>query len=71
MVLAVGATAGDIVETVAYSTNAIGTIAASNITGTISIAQGGTGQTTATAALNALGGASTGKAIAMAIVFGG
>jgi hypothetical protein len=40
------------------------------LTGTVAIANGGTGQTTASAALNALGGASTGKAIAMAIVFG-
>jgi hypothetical protein len=39
--------------------------------GTLAIANGGTGQTTASAALNALGGVSTGKAIAMAIVFGG
>ena len=38
--------------------------------GTVPVANGGTGQTTASAALNALGGASTGKAIAMAIVFG-
>jgi hypothetical protein len=37
----------------------------------VSIANGGTGQTTASTALNALGGVSTGKAIAMAIVFGG
>jgi collagen type VII alpha len=71
VVLAVAAAAGDIVETIAYSTNAIGTVAASNVTGTLGISQGGTGQTTAAAALNALGGASTGKAIAMAIVFGG
>lgn len=40
------------------------------LSGTVAIANGGTGQTTASAALNALGGASTGKAIAMAIVFG-
>lgn len=41
------------------------------LAGTLAIANGGTGQTTASAALNALGGVSTGKAIAMAIVFGG
>jgi hypothetical protein len=41
------------------------------VTGTLPIANGGTGQTTASAALNALGGASTGKSIAMSIVFGG
>ena len=40
-------------------------------TGTLPIASGGTGQTTASAALNALGGINTGKAIAMAMIFGG
>lgn len=40
-------------------------------TGTLPIASGGTGQTTATAALNALGGINTGKSIAMAMIFGG
>jgi hypothetical protein len=39
--------------------------------GTLPIAAGGTGATTATTALSNLGGVSTGKAIAMAIVFGG
>ena len=43
---------------------------ASGLSGTLPIANGGTGATTATQALNNLGGASTGKAIAMAIVFG-
>ena len=38
---------------------------------TLAIAAGGTGAGTASAALTALGGASTGKAIAMAMVFGG
>lgn len=38
--------------------------------GTLGIAAGGTGQTTATNALNALGGVSTGKSIAMALIFG-
>jgi hypothetical protein len=38
---------------------------------TIPITAGGTGASTAAAALSALGGASTGKAIAMAMVFGG
>jgi hypothetical protein len=46
------------------------TAGAVTVAGTLAIANGGTGQTTASAALNALGGASTGKAIAMAIVFG-
>ena len=41
------------------------------LSGTLAIANGGTGATTASAALTALGGCSTGKAIAMAIVFGG
>jgi hypothetical protein len=43
---------------------------AANVTGTVAIANGGTGQTTASAALTALGGINTGKAIAMAFVFG-
>ena len=41
------------------------------VTGTLPITGGGTGATTASTALNNLGGVSTGKAIAMAIVFGG
>jgi len=40
-------------------------------TGTLPITGGGTGATTASTALSNLGGASTGKAIAMSIVFGG
>lgn len=46
------------------------TSGAVTVAGTLAIANGGTGATTATTALNNLGGASTGKAIAMAIVFG-
>jgi hypothetical protein len=44
-----------------------------NITmsGVLNIANGGTGANTAVTALNNLGGVSTGKTIAMAIVFGG
>jgi hypothetical protein len=38
--------------------------------GTLAIANGGTGQTTAATALSALGGINTGKAIAMSLVFG-
>jgi len=38
---------------------------------TIPITAGGTGASTAGAALTALGGATTGKAIAMSMVFGG
>ena len=41
-----------------------------NVTGTLPIANGGTGQTTASAALSALGGINTGKSIAMAMIFG-
>ena len=48
IVLAVGASSGDIVETIAYSTNAIGTIAASNVTGVLAVANGGTGVSTST-----------------------
>jgi hypothetical protein len=40
-------------------------------TGTLPITGGGTGATTASTALSNLGGCSTGKAIAMAVVFGG
>ena len=47
------------------------TIGVSQLNGAVAIINGGTGQTTASAALNALGGASTGKSIAMSIVFGG
>ena len=42
-----------------------------NVSGTLPIANGGTGASTAGAAMTALGGATTGKAIAMAMVFGG
>lgn len=51
-------------------TPATATNGAVTVAGTLAIANGGTGATTATTALNNLGGASTGKAIAMAIVFG-
>lgn len=44
--------------------------AAASITTPVSIANGGTGQTTAPAALTALGGIGTGKSIAMAMIFG-
>jgi hypothetical protein len=42
----------------------------SQVTGTLPIANGGTNATTAAAALSNLGGISTGKSIAMSIVFG-
>ena len=40
-------------------------------TGTLPLTAGGTGATTASTALSNLGGTTTGKAIAMTIVFGG
>ena len=40
------------------------------LAGTLAIANGGTGQTSASAALSALGGIGTGKSIAMAMIFG-
>jgi hypothetical protein len=40
------------------------------LAGTLAIANGGTGQTSASAALTALGGIGTGKSIAMAMIFG-
>jgi hypothetical protein len=48
-----------------YSTSASVLVA-----GTLPIAAGGTGQTTASAALSSLGGITTGKSIAMALIFG-
>jgi hypothetical protein len=46
------------------------TSGAVSVAGTLAIANGGTGQTTASAALNALGGASKGQSIAFAMIFG-
>ena len=46
------------------------TSGAVTVAGTLAITNGGTGQTTAAAALSALGGVSTGKSIAMAMIFG-
>lgn len=52
--------------------NAIYSTSSSALTaGTLPVAAGGTGATTASTALSNLGGCSTGKAIAMAVVFGG
>jgi hypothetical protein len=44
---------------------------ASNVTGTVAIANGGTGATTAATGLSNLGGITIGKSIAMAMIFGG
>lgn len=44
--------------------------ASAAVTTPVSIANGGTGQTTAASALTALGGVTTGKSIAMAMIFG-
>ena len=44
---------------------------ASNVTGTVAIANGGTGATTAATGLTNLGGITIGKSIAMAMIFGG
>ena len=46
------------------------TSGAVTLAGTLAIANGGTGQTSASAALTALGGINTGKSIAMAMIFG-
>ena len=46
------------------------TSGAITLSGTLAIAHGGTGQTSASAALTALGGINTGKSIAMAMIFG-
>jgi len=58
-------------KTINGSNNTVTNISlTTGVTGTLPIANGGTNATTAATALSNLGGASTGKAIAMAIVFG-
>lgn len=66
------ANGGTNLTTFTAANNAIYSTSSSALTaGTLPIAAGGTGATTASNALSNLGGVSTGKAIAMAIVFGG
>jgi len=66
------ANGGTNLSTFTAANNAIYSTSASVLTaGTLPILAGGTGATTASTALSNLGGVSTGKAIAMAIVFGG
>jgi hypothetical protein len=66
------ANGGTNLSTFTAANNAIYSTSSSALTaGTLPIAAGGTGATTASTALSNLGGCSTGKAIAMSIVFGG
>jgi hypothetical protein len=51
--------------------NTTGLVLTTGVTGILPIANGGTGAATAQDAMTALGGATTGKSIAMTIVFGG
>jgi hypothetical protein len=65
------ANGGTALTTFTAANNAIYSTSASALTaGTLPIAAGGTGATSASTALSNLGGVSTGKSIAMAIVFG-
>lgn len=71
--LATAAVTGDIVEFIAYTTGSVIQLPinlASQVTGTLPIANGGTNATTSSQALTNLGGTTLGKAIAMTIVFG-
>jgi len=66
------ANGGTNLTTFTAANNAIYSTSASVLTaGTLPVLAGGTGATTAATALSNLGGVSTGKAIAMSIVFGG
>lgn len=71
--VATGDTAGNLVLKTNGTTTAltIGTDQVTTLAQPLPIGSGGTNATTASAALSNLGGVSTGKAIAMAIVFGG
>ena len=70
----VASSVADGVTTIDFGTTGLtpntATSGAVTVAGTLAIANGGTGQTTAAAALTALGGVTTGKAIAMAMIFG-
>jgi hypothetical protein len=66
------ANGGTNLTTFTAANNAVYSTSASVLTaGTLPVLAGGTGATTASTALSNLGGVSTGKAIAMSIVFGG
>jgi hypothetical protein len=70
----VSSSVADGVTTIDFGTTgltpATATSGAVTVAGTLAIANGGTNATTAATALSNLGGATTGKAIAMAMVFG-
>jgi hypothetical protein len=58
-------------KTISGASNTITNVSlTASVTGTLPIANGGTGATSASAALNGLGGINTGKSIAMAMIFG-
>jgi hypothetical protein len=58
-------------KTISGASNTITNISlTTSVTGTLPIANGGTGATSASAALSNLGGINTGKSIAMAMIFG-
>lgn len=58
-------------KTISGASNTITNISlTTSVTGTLPIANGGTGATSASAALSNLGGINTGKAVAMSMIFG-
>jgi hypothetical protein len=70
----VSSSTADGVTTIDFGTTgltpATATSGAVTVAGTLAIANGGTNATTAATALSNLGGVTTGKAIAMAMIFG-